>query len=246
MKLFICEDCIEDRKILQKFIQEYGIEQHLEWDVLEYASAEDLCNAWESITEEPDIIFFDIFMNGMTGMEAAWKLLDKDFHGAFIFTTTSLEHMQEGFRIHAADYLLKPYSYKDLHLALDWCKDYLRKAKKTISFTSDRLEIILYLSDITYIEAYLKTSIVHARNRKLSTYRNFTQFENSLQNESAFLKIGRGILVNFGNIKTWDEGKLYFKNGEQLALPVRNRKKVLQQLEDCYWLQIADKDVGKD
>lgn len=240
MKLVICDDLPGDREILRNFLREYATEQHLELEILEYASAEELLLCLPSLSEEPDIIFFDIYMGEMTGMEAARKLLNDGFHGAFIFTTTSPDHMQEGFRIHAAEYLLKPLSYHNLQEALGWCEEYLRKAKKSISFVSERMDITLYLSDITYIEAYLKTSVVHARNRRLTTYKNFSQFETELAEESAFLRIDRGLLVNFGSIEEWDEEFVYFKNKERLALPVRNRKKVLQKIEDCYWLKIGE------
>lgn len=240
MKLVICEDLPDDREVVRTFLREYATEQHLEYDVLEYTSAEELLRVLPSLTEEPDIIFFDIYMGEMTGMEAAYQLLEDGFHGAFIFTTTSVDHMQAGFRIHAAEYLLKPLSYPTFRAALDWCEEYLKKAKKSISFVSERIDITLYLSDITYIEAYLKTSVVHARDRQLTTYKNFSQFETELAKESAFIRIDRGLLVNFGSIQEWDEEFIHFKNKERLALPVRNRKKVLQQMEDCYWLKIAE------
>lgn len=241
MNLVICDDLPEDREVLRVFLREYATEQHLEFDVLEYACAEELMRCLPSLSEEPDIIFFDIYMGEMNGMEAACKLLEDGYHGVFIFTTTSPDHMQEGFRIHAAEYLLKPLSYQTFRAALDWCAEYLKKAKKSISFVSERFDITLYLSDIAYIEACLKSTVVHARNRQLTTSQTLSQFEAELANEPAFLRIDRGLLVNFGSIEQWDEEFLYFKNKERLALPVRNRKKVLQQIEDCYWLKIGER-----
>lgn len=240
MTLIICDDLPEDREVLRTFLREYATEQHLEFDVLEYTSAEELLQELPSLSEEPDIIFLDIYMGETTGMEAAYRLLDDGYHGAFIFATTSPDHMQAGFRIHAAEYFLKPFSYQAFRGAMGWCEEYLQKAKKTISFVSERLDMTIYLSDITYIEAYLKTSVIHARDRQLTTYKNFTQFEAELADQPAFLRIDRGLLVNFGSIERWDEEFIYFKNKERLALPVRNRKNVLQQIEDCYWLKIAE------
>lgn len=240
MKLVICDDLPEDREVLRTFLREYATEQHLEFDVLEYTSAEELLQEFPSLSEEPDIIFFDIYMGKMTGMEAAYKLLDDGYHGAFIFATTSPDHMQAGFRIHAAEYFLKPLSYQTFRTAMGWCEEYLQKAKKAISFVSERFDITLYLSDIAYIEACLKSTVIHARDRQLSTSQTLSQFEAELADDSAFLRIDRGLLVNFGSIEQWDEEFIYFKNKERLALPVRNRKKVLQQIENCYWLNIDE------
>lgn len=239
MKIAICEDHFEDRKILRNFLEQYCLKQHLELEILEYTSAENLLEHFSTLQNFPEIIFFDIYMSGMSGIEAAQKLFVSDFPGAFIFTTTSLDHVREGYRVHAADYLIKPYSYEDFQVAMDWCKRYLQKAMKSIQFVSERFELSIYLSDIAYIESCMKNVVVHAKTRTLLTSKTISQFEMDLADEPAFLRLSRGILVNFGNIEKWNKEFLFFKNGEQLALPVRNRKKILQKLEEFYWFQIT-------
>lgn len=239
MKIVICDDCVEDRSLLHQFLNEYASKNHLEFDIYEYTSAEDLLLAFKTFKEKPEIIFLDIYMGQLNGMDAAKQIFNAGFQGAFIFTTTSPDYAIEGYRVHAADYLLKPFSYNDFSAGMDWCKDYLTKSMKCIQFVSERFDMTVYLSDISYIEACLKNIVVHARDRQLPTLKTLGQFEMELADEPTFLRIDRGLIVNFSNIEKWNDEFLFFKNGESLSLPVRNRKKVLQKLEDLYWQQIT-------
>lgn len=239
MKIAICDDCGEDRKKLHGFLKEYALKAQLEFEVEEFSSAEALLEGISG-QEAPELVFLDIFMEDMNGMEAAKALFAAGFSGAFVFTTASPDYAREGYRVHAADYLLKPYDYSAFCEAMNWCKSQLQEAKKAISFVSERFDISIFLSDIIYIESCQKTVWVHARDRRLPTSKTLSQFEEALAGNPAFLRIERGLLINFGNVKRWDDSHLLFENGERLALPVRNRKKILQKMEDYYWKHIAE------
>lgn len=56
----------------------------------------------------PDVVFLDIEMRGMSGIEAATKLLDRYPGVNIIFTTGYTEYMGEAFRLHASGYITKP------------------------------------------------------------------------------------------------------------------------------------------
>ena len=57
-----------------------------------------------------DIIFLDIYMTGITGMEAARKIREQDTHCQLIFTTTTGEYAVDSYEVGAAYYLVKPFS----------------------------------------------------------------------------------------------------------------------------------------
>lgn len=65
-----------------------------------------------------DIIFLDIFMEGMNGMDTARRIRECDDACRLVFTTTSAEYAVDSYEVDSSYYLVKPYSYEKLSLAL--------------------------------------------------------------------------------------------------------------------------------
>jgi two-component system LytT family response regulator len=71
-------------------------------------------------SERPDIVFLDIEMPGLTGIEIASRAANRTF--AIVFVTAFEEHALEAFDVEATDYLLKPFSDHRFFQALDRAK----------------------------------------------------------------------------------------------------------------------------
>ena len=56
-----------------------------------------------------DLVFLDIYMKHMNGIQLACEVIKKDPKCQIIFITTSEEHAVAAYRVHALDYLVKPY-----------------------------------------------------------------------------------------------------------------------------------------
>jgi two-component system response regulator LytT len=78
---------------------------------------------------QPDVVFLDVQMPGLTGFEVARRLLDKRAASQIIFVTAFDQHAIEAFEVNAVDYLLKPVDPARLEVAVD-------RARRRI--TSDR------------------------------------------------------------------------------------------------------------
>src|ERR671936_55823 len=68
---------------------------------------------------QPDVVFLDVQMPGLTGFEVARRLLDTQAPSHIIFVTAYDRHAIEAFEVNAVDYLLKPVDPARLELALD-------------------------------------------------------------------------------------------------------------------------------
>src|SRR5437016_3753512 len=69
---------------------------------------------------EPDIVFLDVQMPGLTGFEVARRILQRDDESpALIFVTAFDQHAIEAFEVNAVDYLLKPVDPARLEMAVD-------------------------------------------------------------------------------------------------------------------------------
>ena len=67
---------------------------------------------------QPDLVFLDVQMPGLTGFEVARRLLDDEPAPHIIFVTAFDQHAIEAFEVNAVDYLLKPVDPARLEIAL--------------------------------------------------------------------------------------------------------------------------------
>ena len=68
---------------------------------------------------QPDVVFLDVQMPGLTGFEVARRLVDRQARSHIIFVTAYDQHAIEAFEVNAVDYLLKPVEQARLEVALD-------------------------------------------------------------------------------------------------------------------------------
>src|SRR5919204_863193 len=76
---------------------------------------------------QPDVVFLDVQMPGLTGFEVARRLLDARAPSHIIFVTAYDQHAIEAFEVNAVDYLLKPVDAQRLEVAV-------QRARRRVSF----------------------------------------------------------------------------------------------------------------
>lgn len=113
LQIAVCEDSIEEQKQLISLIENSGIPTK----TTVFNSGEELLQEYRS--GKFDLIFMDIYMDGMTGVEAvtAIRKIDENVHVAF--ATTSTDHALESYRLEALKYIEKPVKAKAVHGLLE-------------------------------------------------------------------------------------------------------------------------------
>lgn len=109
LTIAICNDLPEEREKLLR--------------LLEHASIPTICTQFERCEElldvfRPggfDLLLMDIYMDGMTGVEAVQRIRELDEHIPIAFTTTSTEHTLESYRLSVLKYLEKPVGQKEIN-----------------------------------------------------------------------------------------------------------------------------------
>ena len=116
MRIAIVDDLAAERTLLKDRLERQLQRRTVQADILEYESSETFL---EAAREAPfTAAFLDIYMDGMTGMEAAKKLRETDTDCLLVFTTTSTDHALEGFQVRALHYLVKPFTEADIDALL--------------------------------------------------------------------------------------------------------------------------------
>lgn len=179
-------------------------------------------------TEEIDLMFLDINMPHLSGLEFLESL---DSAPLTIFTTAYSEYALEGYRLHVVDYLLKPYPFQRFFKAVQKAYD-LFQSRLLLSKNGEDHPADIYIrqgdtfqrirrNEIMYVEAmqnYLKLHLVHST---FIIHQTMTSLEEMLPKE-AFFRIHKSFLVNISYIDTIAGGRLYIKGVE---LPISKLRK---------------------
>ena len=150
-----------------------------------------------------DIIFLDIYMAGITGMEVARKIRELDTHCQLIFTTTTGEFAVDSYEVGAAYYLVKPFSYENLTQALSRCSAELLEQSQCVIIPGAAEQPPLLLHQITYTEYQSRNVEVHLLGGKtrLISMRQ-ADFAALLLAYPYFCDCMRGVLVNLEQVES--------------------------------------------
>lgn len=240
MQIVICDDLIDERSILKEHIHCCAGELALDYVIEDYDSAEALLAAVKTGTAHPDILFMDIYMGGMTGMDAAKQMKSEGFSGAVIFTTTSESHAVQGFEMMADGYLVKPYSRESFRHNFKRAVQSYTESFKTVSFLCDRLEFRLFQKDLEYIESDGRGSVLHAKSKEQRTPKSVSQFAEELLIEEIFLRTHQGCIVNLNYVAKVEEDFVLMKSGAKAPLALRNRGAVKKAVSDYFFLKLRE------
>jgi len=163
----------------------------------------------------PDVVFLDIQMPGMTGMELA-RFIAPDT--LIIFITAYDHYAIEGFKVNAIDYLLKPVSYSDFLSSAQRAIDRMCQRQSQSKPCNDELTHIIVRSDyklvqlpvkdILFIEGvkdYVKIYTSTDNGQKpVITLMNMKSLEQKLP--SFFMRVHRSYIVNLNNINSIERG----------------------------------------
>lgn len=150
-----------------------------------------------------DVIFLDINMPGLTGVQLAEALTAHPHPPAIVFVTAHSEHAVKAFEVNAADYLVKPVELPRLKQAvskLSPAADAAPARVERIPVEKAGKKLLVSVEDILYIMAKDDYSYPHTEaDRYLSTM-SLASLEHKLET-SGFFRVHRRYLVNLSRVK---------------------------------------------
>ena len=163
------------------------------------------------IEEKPDIVFLDIEMNGMSGMELARQLPDSV---CLIFTTAYADYALESYEVNAVDFLHKPFFYQRFVKAVDKARQWIKMRKvTTVAHRPERLitlkveykNVQVSVDNIVYIESmdnYVKLHLLD--NSTLVSQISLKKMEELLPDKE-FVRVHRSYLVAVTKIERYNK-----------------------------------------
>ncbi|RDY22945.1 DNA-binding response regulator [Romboutsia maritimum] len=217
LSIVICDDDTTHIDILKKYLIEILEDLNMNHKLLEFKSGEELL---ENYPKKIDILFLDIQMKDLTGMDVARKIRKFDTKVEIIFTTAVSEYIHEGYEVRAYRYLLKPIKYKNLERHVKLCIRDLLSKNSTISIQSNHDTIVLSVDEILYAEVEKKNVTIHTENRDYIIEISMKKVEEKLLNHN-FFRCHKSYLVNLKKINSIKDKIAVIKGNE---IPVSRYK----------------------
>ena len=244
MNIAVIDDTMVDRKLLTKTLKDYLSANGLDADISVFENADDFIKDYRPLMYT--VVFMDIFMTGMNGVEAAMELRKQDLDTILVFLTSSGEHRPEAFSAHAYDYLQKPVDRKRLFALMDDIMKLRPESGKAFTFLADRTEQSIPFSEITAVRSdghYLEIN-----DRSGESYRTrltFSAAEDQLSKDSRFLLVLRGVIVNMDHILSFSDDGCELTGGIKLPINVRNSRRLEQIWKNYLFAKVRRETMMK-
>lgn len=218
MKIAIVDDSPMDSKLLLKLLNMYMEQYDFTPEFFSFPSGEAFLDTVEP--DAYDLCFLDIFMDGMNGVEVAYKLREIDPDCYVIFLTGSPDYFADGFRLRAWRYLLKPITLDQIAEALPECIEQVQLSTRRLSVTIGRQEISIPFSKISYVTTANRSIEIHGTDAVVTTGKQFTfqELTTPLLNDYRFLIISKGLVANLNYVQKIEGNSLIMQNGDCLPI----------------------------
>ena len=216
MQIAICDDEVFMVQILEEKIKKLLPDAVID----KYLSGDELIASGS----KPDILFLDIQMPGMDGMETAKMLRQDNEDMILIFVTAAEEYVFQAFDVGAFHYLVKPFSDEKFKEVVTKAvhnikrSSRLEKDEKYIMVQTAGSHIKIFLRDIVYAEVYNRKVIIHTRSTDIEYYGKLQELSDMAGTD--FFRTHRAYLVHFKYVEKYDAtnaiAQMLVANGHKL------------------------------
>lgn len=225
LKVAICDD----EKVMADRIREQLIQYKPEYTVDLYLSGEDLLKS----KEEYDLFFLDIEMPGMSGMDVATELRNREYEGNLVFLTSHTEYMADAFKVKAFRFLQKPIVDAAFEEAVDEAEKEIMNYKKILVHTTEGTKL-LSIKDIIYFETVRNYTYIHIKQGEIETRKTLREWMELIGNEH-FYQAHKSYVVALRYIETIasDGITMKYANGK---IPISRRK--IKEMKDIFFTYV--------
>lgn len=217
INIAVCDDekCMSEK--IEKLVEGFFRKKNTDISVVEYSSGEELLKSNERI----DILFLDIGMRGMDGIETARKLRECRFHGFLIFITVLKEMVFQSFEVQPFDYLVKPVQEEHFEKTMERLflsmQDRLSPEKANLLVQKGCESNIIFFQDIICCEIIDRKVYLYLVSGEVIDY--YDRIENlEKKMDGRFFRCHRSYLINLNHLKSYRNNTAFMADGKEIPV----------------------------
>ena len=227
MRVVICDDSPVFLDSTAQHVRRWAEENSTTVSIHTYDNGDALLDCCAA--EEPDIIFMDILMPLLGGIEAAKEIRRQNKTVHIIFLTSSADFALESYDAKAQGYLLKPVEYDRIKSCLDDCAEAHKQARDHLTIKTAMGYQTLYFRDIEYAEAQNKHVVFCLKSGDIvETTEPLYTIEKKIAGYSGFFHCHRSYIVYLPNIHRFNHTEITTKSGKTIPV-ARGYAKTLKE-----------------
>ncbi|MGM9592992.1 MAG: LytR/AlgR family response regulator transcription factor [Candidatus Onthomonas sp.] len=230
MRVAVVEDDPVCASQLVRYLEQYREESGRSYEVDQFSDGLEIAERYRPVYS---IVFMDIEMPHMNGMDAARYIRRWDTEVILIFITNMARYAIRGYEVGALDFVLKPVNYVAFRMKMDKALAALqsREQKSLLISEADGLRRIP-TGDIYYMEVRNHRLLIHTTGGVYQAGGSLQEMEAKLVGLN-FVRCNKGYLVNLRHI-TLIKSDSVMVGGDELLISRRRKEQFLLAVTDYY------------
>lgn len=226
LSIAVCDDEFLERLKISSKIRTLMEELQIPCSIDQFSSGKELLESLDQF----DLIFLDILMNEMDGMETARRCRQQAFEKKLVFLSSSRRYVFEAYDVEAFHYLVKPVEDEKLKNVLRRAAEKERNVSQDyLVMNKDRKKRKLFLDHIRYFEMKGRQVDVHEEKEIVTYYEQIGVLEKRLQGKG-FFRCHKSYLLNLKYVEVYNRQEAILDNGERVFIAKRRYEEFCQEI----------------
>lgn len=228
VRICICDDDAGIHPVVRELLQKSSVIPNKN-TVTSFYTGEELVNHYAS-GQTFDLIFLDVEMPGLSGMDAARKIRETDESVIIVFISCYRDYVFGTFPLSAFHYIVKPICPEEFEDVYQRSVQKYQNLHATIylKWMYDRHEIPIH--KILYVEGVHRHVVFHTLDGIYEGVGKLSEYTDTLSS-NGFIQVHHSYIVNLDCIKSIVKDKIILKNGENIWISARKRMETLKTFD---------------